>query len=76
MSTKVITIIRAFPRYGGQMEQFYDVTSLPWKEHEAFTKELEMQGYWVQGILLQDPMAIQVSAELRRRYEKEQETPK
>jgi hypothetical protein len=66
--TPVQTIIRAFPKFPGQPEQFYDVTKLPWKDRQDFGKELEQQGYYVQDIMLADPMPVMIGVELRRKY--------
>lgn len=63
--------MRAFPKWGGAIEQFYDVTKLPWNERHAFRLELEQQGFYVQDIQLADPMPIMVGAELRKKYAEE-----
>lgn len=66
-------IIRAFPKWGGQAEQFYDVTKMSWKDRDEVRKELENQGFYVQDISLADPMPVQVGIEIRKRYEAEKD---
>lgn len=66
-----LQLLRAFPKWGGAIEQFYDVTKLPWNDVNEFRKELEQQGFYVQDIILADPMPIMVGVELRKRYEEE-----
>lgn len=66
-------ILRAFPKWAGQPEQFYDVTNLSWPDRNEFHKELEQQGFYVQDIMLADPMPIQIGMEIRKRQEAEQE---
>lgn len=56
------------------MEQFYDVSKLPWKQVRDFKEELGQQGFYVQDIMLNDPMPIMVGAEMRRRLEDELES--
>lgn len=66
-------ILRAFPKWGGAVEQFYDVSALPWNDRHEFRTELEQQGFYVQDIMLADPMPIQVGIEIRKRIAAEQE---
>lgn len=66
-------ILRAFPRFPGAAEQFYDVTALPWNDRHEFREELEQQGFYVQDVMLADPMPIQVGIEIRKRIAAEQE---
>lgn len=73
MSQQIQQIIRAFPKWAGAPEQFYDVTKLPWKDLDEFRKELEQQGYYVQDVMLADPMPIQIGIEIRKRNEALQE---
>ena len=65
-------ILRAIPQFNG-IEQYYDVSKLPWKQARDFKEELGQQGFYVQDIILADPMPIMVGAEMRRRLEEEME---
>jgi hypothetical protein len=47
---------------------------LPWKQVRELKEELGQQGFYVQDILLNDPMPIMVGAEMRRRLEDEKES--
>jgi hypothetical protein len=67
-------IIRAIPQVNGPFEQYYDVSMLPWKQVRELKEELGQQGFYVQDILLNDPMPIMVGAEMRRRLEDEKES--
>jgi hypothetical protein len=69
----VSQIIRAIPQFNG-MEQYYDVSKLPWKQVRDFKEELGQQGFYVQDIMLNDPMPIMIGAEMRRRLEDEMES--
>ena len=76
IGTPVQTIVRAFPKWAGAIEQFYDVTSLSWPERHEFQAELEKQGFYVQDIMLADPMPVQIGIEIRKRQEAEKEVQK
>jgi hypothetical protein len=80
IGTPVQGIIRAIPMGAGyansQVEQYFELTGLPWADQQDIRKELGKLGFYVQDIYLSDPMPIQVGLEIRNRLAAEQENTK
>ena len=73
IGTPIRQIIRAIPNSSWGQEQYFDADKLNWRQLGELKTELEVQGFFVQQIMLADPMHIQVAAELRHRAAEEQE---
>ncbi|QFG09616.1 hypothetical protein HYQ00_gp72 [Arthrobacter phage TripleJ] len=66
-------IIRAIPQFVGQGEIYFDTDKLTWNQRRDLKEELGRRGFYVQDIMLADPMQTLVEREVRLRMEAEQE---
>lgn len=66
-------IIRAIPQWAGQPELFFPVDKLTHKQTRDLKEELGQRNFYVQDIMLAEPMQILVEREVRLKLEAEQE---
>ncbi|AYN57899.1 hypothetical protein PP640_gp47 [Arthrobacter phage Faja] len=66
-------IIRAIPQWAGQPELFFNDDKLTHQQRRDLKEELGQRNFYVQDIMLADPMQILVEREVRMKLEAEQE---
>lgn len=68
-------IIQAVSTWSGMPDRFFDLGPLTWAQKHDVREELKAQGFFVKNVFLEDTMATLVAAEIRKRAEKEVESP-
>lgn len=68
-------IVRAIPQWAGQPELFFSVDKLTHKQTRDLKEELGQRNFYVQDIMLADPIQTLVEREFRLKIEAEAEAP-
>lgn len=80
IGTPVKVCIRAIPKgngwINGPVEQYFELTDLPWQVQQDIRRELDERGFFTQDIYISDPMEVMVGMEIRKRLAAEQEATK